>query len=261
MSLNDKELLQYSRQIMLPQIDVAGQEALQAACVLIVGQGGLGAPVAMYLAAAGVGELMLADADTVDLSNLQRQITHSFDNIGESKVASATATLYALNPSVVVTPFEQRLSGDSLHQAVSVADVVVDCSDNFATRFELNRASIRFQKPLVSGAAIRFEGQVSVFNPVDADCPCYACLYEEGADADLNCSDNGIIAPLTGIIGSYQALEVIKLITGAGKTLTGKLLLVDGLAGETRTMKLRQRKSCKACSVQPADGHFNPEDN
>lgn len=259
MSLSDEELLRYSRQIMLPVIDIAGQEALNEAVVLVVGLGGLGSPVSMYLAASGVGHLVLCDADKVDLSNLQRQVAHGTGDVGRAKTESAAATLQRLNPAVAVTLIEARLEGDVLEAAVASADVVIDCTDNFTTRFALNRACFAAGVPLVSGAAIRFEGQLSVFDPRKPASPCYACLYSEGEDVDLNCSENGVVAPLTGIIGSYQALEAIKLITMAGTPLTGRLLLLDALAGETRILNLKKKPGCPVCSVQASDRHFETE--
>lgn len=259
MALDDDSLLRYGRQIMLPAIDIAGQEALLHARILIVGLGGLGCPVAMYLAAAGIGELVLADDDKVSLSNLQRQIAHAVTDVGRYKVDSAQDALVALNPSLKLRTVRERLVGELLAQEVALADVVVDCSDNYSTRFALNLACVQSRTPLVSGAAIRFEGQLSVFDPRDASSPCYACLMGEGTDTDLNCSENGVVAPLTGVIGSYQALETIKLVTGAGQPLVGRLLLLDALASEPRVMILRRKADCRVCSVQLADGHLDTE--
>ena len=225
--MKDEQLLRFSRQIMLPEMDVAGQQKLVDATVLIVGMGGLGCPAAMYLAAAGVGHLIIADDDTVELTNLQRQIAHEHRNLGESKVSSAEVSLRGLNPDVCVTQIDKRLEGESLNQAVSGADVVVDASDNFATRFAINRSCLKNHKPLVSGAAIRMEGQVAVFDSGNPESPCYRCLYNENTEDDANCSQNGVMAPLVGIIGSVQAMETIKVITGIGNNLTGRLLLLD----------------------------------
>ena len=228
-------------------MDVAGQQKLVDASVLIIGMGGLGCPVAMYLSAAGVGHLIIADDDTVELTNLQRQIAHGQTNLGESKVGSAEATLKGLNPDVRVKRIEQRLEGEALDQAVAAADVVVDACDNFTTRFAINRSCIKHGKPLVSGAAIRMEGQVAVFNSQDPQSPCYQCLYSEGDDDDASCSHNGVMAPLVGIIGSVQAMETIKVITGIGRNLTGRLLLLDAATMQWREMKLPRDESCPAC--------------
>ncbi|HJN95791.1 MAG: molybdopterin-synthase adenylyltransferase MoeB [Gammaproteobacteria bacterium] len=245
--MKDEQLLRYSRQIMLPEMDVAGQQKLVDASVLIIGMGGLGCPVAMYLSAAGVGHLIIVDDDTVELTNLQRQIAHGQTNLGESKVGSAEATLKGLNPDVRVKRIEQRLEGEALDQAVAAADVVVDACDNFTTRFAINRSCIKHGKPLVSGAAIRMEGQVAVFNSQDPQSPCYQCLYSEGDDDDASCSHNGVMAPLVGIIGSVQAMETIKVITGIGRNLTGRLLLLDAATMQWREMKLPRDESCPAC--------------
>jgi molybdopterin/thiamine biosynthesis adenylyltransferase len=246
--MNDQQLLRYSRQIMLPQIDVAGQQTLLNSKALIIGAGGLGSPAAMYLAAAGVGEIVLYDDDDVDLSNLQRQIAHRTADIGSGKAASACRTLLALNPEVEVAGRKQRLAGEDLLQAVAGADVVLDCSDNFTTRFAVNRACVKQQKPLVSGAAIRFEGQVAVFTPGQNESPCYNCLYADHGEEEQSCTRNGVIAPLTGIIGSIQALETLKVLLGIGQTLTGRLLLLDGLTMEWSSMKLRKNPRCPTCA-------------
>ena len=246
--MKDEQLLRFSRQIMLPEMDVAGQQKLVDATVLIVGMGGLGCPAAMYLAAAGVGHLIIADDDTVELTNLQRQIAHEHRNLGESKVSSAKASLRGLNPDVCVTQIDKRLEGESLNQAVSGADVVVDASDNFATRFAINRSCLKNHKPLVSGAAIRMEGQVAVFDSGNPESPCYRCLYNENTEDDANCSQNGVMAPLVGIIGSVQAMETIKVITGIGNNLTGRLLLLDATTMQWREMKLPCDPNCPACS-------------
>ncbi len=245
--MNDNQLLRYSRQIMLPQIDIDGQQKLLAANVLIVGAGGLGSPASIYLAAAGVGNITIYDDDVVDLSNLQRQIAHHTPDIGMEKVISSRQTLNSLNPEVNVSAFRQRLAGEQLAVEVINADVVLDCSDNFATRFAINKACVDYQKPLVSGAAIRFEGQVSVFMPSKNDSPCYNCLYHSEGEEMLNCATNGVIAPITGIVGSVQALEAIKLIIGIGNTLIGRLLLIDGLTMEFNVMKFRKNPACPTC--------------
>ncbi|MDP3877739.1 MAG: molybdopterin-synthase adenylyltransferase MoeB [Methylobacter sp.] len=247
--MNDNQLLRYSRQIMLPQIDIEGQQKLLDANVLIVGAGGLGSPAALYLAAAGVGTVTIYDNDTVDLSNLQRQITHHTPDIGTDKVISTRQTLNQLNPEVKIKAIKQRLEGDQLNYEVMQADVVLDCSDNFTTRFAINSACVKQQTPLVSGAAIRFEGQVAVFTPGKNNSPCYNCLYHSDGEELQNCATNGVIAPLTGIIGSIQALEAMKLIMNIGEALTGRLLLLDGLTMEWNTMKLRKNPDCPTCGV------------
>ena len=245
--MNDNQLLRYSRQIMLPLCDVDGQQKLLAANVLIVGAGGLGSPASIYLAAAGVGNITIYDDDVVDLSNLQRQIAHHTPDIGIDKVISSRQTLNKLNPDVNVIAVKQRLAGEQLDREVINADVVLDCSDNFATRFAINKACVNHQTPLVSGAAIRFEGQVSVFTPGENNSPCYNCLYHSDGEDAQNCATNGVIAPITGIVGSIQAMEAIKLIIDKGHTLTGRLLLIDGLTMEFNTMKLRKNPGCPTC--------------
>jgi adenylyltransferase/sulfurtransferase len=245
--MNDNQLLRYSRQIMLPLCDIAGQQKLLDASVLIIGAGGLGSPASMYLAAAGVGTITIYDDDVVDLSNLQRQIAHHTTDIGTDKVISTRETINQLNPDVNVIAIKQRLAGEQLESEVQKADVVLDCSDNFTTRFAINRACVKFQTPLVSGAAIRFEGQVSVFTPGSYNSPCYNCLYSDEGDEQLNCATNGVIAPITGLIGSMQALEALKLILAIGKTLTGRLLLIDGLTMEVNSMRLRKNPNCPTC--------------
>ncbi len=245
--MNDDQLLRYSRQIMLPQIDVAGQQKLLDSTVLVMGLGGLGSPVAMYLAAAGVGHLILADFDKVDTSNLQRQIIHRESSIGQSKVASAKQALQGINSDIKVSTLEEKLSSQALDDKVLEADCVVDGTDNFAARFAINAACVRSETPLVSGAAIRFEGQVSVFSN-EPNSPCYQCLYPD-TDEELQqtCSENGILAPVVGIIGSIQATEVLKLLTGAGKTLQSRLLLLDAYTMEWRSIALKQDPACPIC--------------
>ena len=245
--MNNDQLLRYSRHILLPQMDVAGQQALLDATVLVIGLGGLGCPAAMYLASSGIGHLVLADADTVDLTNLQRQIAHGTGNIGMSKVASAAESIARLNDTVKVTTLDQRLEGDALDAAVKGADVILDCTDNFSTRFAINAAAVKYKVPLVSGAAIRLEGQVSVFDVRDAGNPCYQCLYQDGDDMQLSCSESGVMAPLVGIIGTLQALEAIKLITGIGSTLAGRLLFLDAQTMQFREMKLKKNPACPCC--------------
>jgi molybdopterin/thiamine biosynthesis adenylyltransferase len=247
MDLNDDQLLRYSRHLMLPELDVAGQERLLAARVLIIGLGGLGSPAAMYLAAAGVGTLVLVDDDDVEISNLQRQIIHDTSTIGMTKVASARQTIERLNPGVRVITIAARLEGADLEREVAAADLILDATDNFRTRYALNDACWQAGKPLVSGAAIRWEGQVTAFDPRQSDSPCYRCLYAEGDDAALNCSENGVAAPLVGIIGASQALEAIKLICGVGEPLAGHVLYFDGKWLEWRKLKLNRNPQCPVC--------------
>lgn len=251
--LSDEQLLRYSRQIMLPEVEIDGQEAWLNARVLILGVGGLGSPVSMYLAAAGVGELVLVDDDEVDLSNLQRQIVHTTQRIGEPKVTSAQATLSALNPDTKFTAIDRRLTDEELEKLVSEVDLVVDCTDNFTTRFAVNRACVIHKKPLVSGAAIRMEGQIAVFDSRQDAAPCYQCLYKQGDDENLTCSESGVLAPLVGIVGSVQAMEALKVLAGIGEPLVGKLLLLDGRTMEWRSLKLRKDKACPICSQGEAD--------
>ncbi|MDP6375229.1 MAG: molybdopterin-synthase adenylyltransferase MoeB [Pseudomonadales bacterium] len=246
--MDDEQLMRYSRQIMLPEVDVAGQEKLCAARVLIVGMGGLGSPLAMYLAAAGVGKLILADDDAVDLSNLQRQIVHTQASLGLPKVKSAQHTLNALNPECYLETIEARLDATALENLLDGVDLVCDASDNFDVRFAINDTCWKAGVPLVSGAAIRWEGQVTVFDPRDADSPCYRCLYLDGDDQALNCSENGVIAPLVGVIGTMQAMEAIKLITGVGESLAGALLYYDAKYADWRKLRLPKRQDCPICS-------------
>lgn len=247
--MNDEQLLRYSRQIMLPQVDITGQQKLMQSKVLIIGLGGLGSPVAMYLASAGVGHLTLCDHDRVDLSNLQRQIVHSTPNLGESKVQSAAQNLHALNPEVQLELIDHQLQGEELRQHIANADVVVDASDNFRTRFQLNDACVKGKKPLVSGAAIRLEGQISVFHNENPASPCYRCLYKDEDDFTETCSESGVLAPVVGIIGTVQATETLKVLLGIGQTLMGRLLLLDALTMEWRTIKLRKDPQCPVCSL------------
>lgn len=245
--MNDEQLLQYSRQIMLPEIDINGQEKLLAAKVLIIGLGGLGCPVAMYLAAAGVGHLTLVDYDEVDLTNLQRQIAHTLKDVGTAKVSSAKQTLLAINPGIDVVSIDKKLEGAQLELQIAGCDLVLDCTDNFTTRYAINAACVQHKKPLVSGAAIRLEGQLAVFDRRDAQSPCYQCLYPEGSEQQLSCSENGVIAPLTGIIGTLQALQAIKLIVGFGETLVGRLLLFDAKSMGFHQLQLNRKPDCPVC--------------
>lgn len=248
--MNDQQLLRYSRHILLPQIGVEGQERLLSARALVVGAGGLGSPAALYLAAAGVGTLALADGDTVDLTNLQRQILHRSDGIGRPKVESGRDALFEINPECKVIPLSERLAGMRLDAEVAAADVVLDCCDNFATRHAINRACIKFGKPLVSGAAIRFDGQIAVFDPRKPDSPCYHCLFPEGLDVEeVRCAVMGVFAPLTGIIGSMQAAEALKLLIGCGESLAGRLLLLEGLTMEWRSIAIPRDPGCAVCGT------------
>ncbi len=247
--MDDDVLLRYSRQIMLPQIDIDGQEALGRASVLIVGAGGLGSAAALYLAAAGVGRLLIADDDRVDLSNLQRQILHGTDDIGRLKVDSAVDAIGRLNPHVQVIPLAQRLCGDALAEQVANVDLVVDGSDNLQTRLAVNAACVAATKPLVSGAAIRMEGQLMVYHPA-MDGPCYRCLYPD-ADASelvLSCAEAGVLAPVVGVIGSLQAVEAIKCLTGAGRLLTGTLLIWDAREMEFQAVAVPRNPDCPVCA-------------
>ena len=248
--MNDQQLLRYSRHILLPQLGIEGQERLLAARALVVGAGGLGSPAAMYLASAGLGTLVLCDGDTVDLTNLQRQILHRSASVGRPKAISGRDTLALLNPDVQVIPLEQRLEGVALEDQVAAADVVLDCSDNFATRHAINRACAKHHKPLVSGAAIRFDGQVSVFDLRQPASPCYNCLFPEGQDTEeVRCAVMGVFAPLTGMIGTAQAAEALKLVAGCGESLSGRLLLLDGLAMEWRSIQLGKDPGCAVCGT------------
>ncbi|MET0067560.1 MAG: molybdopterin-synthase adenylyltransferase MoeB [Candidatus Thiodiazotropha sp.] len=248
--MSDEQLLRYSRQIMLPSIGIEGQQRLHESRVLIVGLGGLGSPVALYLAAAGVGELVLADFDRVDLTNLQRQIIHKTADIGRLKVESARDTLSALNPEVRVETLAEQLDESRLDQLIRNVDLVIEGSDNFATRFAVNRVCRALRVPLVSGAAIRMEGQVSVFTGQPGS-PCYQCLYPDEGAMDETCSANGVLAPLVGIIGSIQATEAIKQLTGAGRCLDARLLLLDALQMEWRSLKLKPDPACPVCGQSP----------
>ncbi|MGC5703519.1 molybdopterin-synthase adenylyltransferase MoeB [Pseudomonas sp. NFXW11] len=248
--LTDQELLRYSRQILLAQVDIDGQLRLKQSRVLIVGLGGLGAPAALYLAAAGVGELHLADFDTVDMTNLQRQIIHDSASVGVSKVDSAVARLTALNPEIRLVRHAQALDADSLDAAVAAVDLVLDCCDNFATREAVNAACMAAGKPLVSGAAIRLEGQLSVFDPRRAESPCYHCLYGHGSEAELTCSEAGVLGPLVGTVGSLQALEALKLLAGFGEPLVGRLLLIDALGSRFRELRVKRDPACSVCGTR-----------
>lgn len=246
--MNDQHLLRYSRHILLNEIGVEGQEKLLAAHALVIGAGGLGSPVVLYLAAAGVGQITVCDNDEVELTNLQRQIAHASTAVGMNKAESAARSALAINPLVNITPIAQRASGDFLNQLVVNADVVIDASDNFATRHAINRASVTHHKPLVSGAAIRFDGQVSVFDLRTENAPCYHCLFPESPETDeMRCAENGVFAPLVGIIGSVQAAEAMKLLMGCGESLSGQLLLLNSLTMEWRSVRLKRDPCCAVC--------------
>lgn len=248
--MDDENLLRYGRQIMLPQIDIAGQEKLFAATAMIVGMGGLGSPIAMYLAAAGVGHLILVDFDVVEISNLQRQIIHQQADLGRLKVESARDTLLAINPDMRITCIPERLDEQGLTDQVKRVDVVLDGSDNFETRFLVNQVCVKNRVPLVSGAAIRMEGQVSVFLNATADSPCYHCLYKEEGEEETRCSDTGVLAPVVGIIGSIQATEAIKILAGMKESSAGWVLIMDADRQEWRKLKLAKDPACPICHTE-----------
>ena len=244
--LNDQQLLRYSRQILLPQVGIEGQQRLLASSVLLIGLGGLGSPVAMYLVACGIGRLLIADHDEVELSNLHRQILFDSEQVHHHKTQSAAQRLQRLNPDVEIEPIALHADETNLAPWVQQSDVVVDTSDNFATRYAVNRVCRQYKKPLVSGAVIRLEGQLSVFMPQD-DRPCYACLYPEGTSADESCVHNGILGPIAGIIGSAQALETVKVLLGLGQPLSARLLLFDAATMEWRELAIPKQANCPVC--------------
>lgn len=246
--MNDNQLLRYSRHILLPQIAYEGQEKLAQSHALIVGAGGLGSPVALYLGAGGVGRLTICDYDAVDMTNLQRQVIHNTAAIGVNKAVSAQQSLRAINPEITVAPIPRRSSEEEMKALAAEADVVIDCSDNFRTRYALNRICVELKKPLVSGAAIGFEGQITVFDMRHEDSPCYHCLFPDmEADSEMRCAENGVFAPLVGMIGTAQAAEAMKLLLGIGDSLQGRLLLLDVLAMEWRSIRLRKDPGCAVC--------------
>lgn len=247
--MDDQALLRYSRQILLPEVDIEGQERLQSAHALIIGAGGLGSPAALYLAAAGVGRITVADADQVELSNLQRQIAHQQANIGLNKAHSAQASMLALNPHCQVNALARHVEGHALEQLVASVDVVLDCTDRFSSRYAINAAAQKAGVPLVSGAAIRFSGQLAVFDPRAPDCPCYACLYppDDSGDEALSCAGSGVMAPLVGLIGCFQAVEAFKLLSGAGAAHQG-LSTFDGLSGQWRHFQVPRDPACPVCA-------------
>ena len=247
--MNDSQLLRYSRHILLPQIAYEGQETLTQSHALIVGAGGLGSPAALYMAAGGVGTLTVCDFDVVDLTNLQRQIIHTTQSVGINKAVSAKQTLQGINPDVVVNTVEEKSMEAAMSELIKAADVVLDCSDNFATRYALNRLCFEHQKPLVSGAAIGFEGQVTVYDFRHPQSPCYHCLFpDDGSETDMRCSENGVFSPLVGMIGTTQAAEAMKLLMNIGTSLQGRLMLLDALNMEWRTIKLTKDPACKVCA-------------
>ncbi len=245
--MDDNQLLRYSRQIMMPDIGIEGQQRLTNSRALIIGMGGLGSPVATYLAAAGVGRLVIVDHDEVDLTNLQRQFIHHTDNVGDKKVVSAQRRLLDMNPEIQITAIDHKLAAEELDHQISQADVVLDCTDNFTVRFAINAACIKGGKPLVSGAVIRMEGQVSVFCGYDDALPCYQCLYKDEGELHESCSETGILAPVAGIIGSIQATEALKILLHLGDTLAGRVQILDAVTMQWRTLKLNKDPQCPTC--------------
>ena len=247
--MNDTQLLRYSRHILLDDIGIDGQQRLLDAHALLVGAGGLGSPAALYLASSGVGRITLVDDDEVDLTNLQRQVMHTTERIGQPKVDSGRAALLAINPDIAVRALRERVDGERLRELVRGATVVLDCSDNFATRHAVNRACVAEGKPLVSGAVIRFDGQLAVFDTCQPDAPCYACLFpEDSAFEDVACSTMGVFAPLVGVVGAMQAAEAMKLVLGVGEPLAGRLLLLDGRAMDWSTVRIARNPTCPVCA-------------
>lgn len=247
--MNDNQLLRYSRHILLDEIGIEGQEKLLAAHALIIGAGGLGSPAALYLASAGIGTITLVDNDTVDLTNLQRQIMHTTERVGQPKTQSGKLALQQINPETKVIALSERADEARLHELVRGATVVLDCSDNFTTRHAVNRACVKHKVPLVSGAAIRFDGQISVFDPRRPDSPCYACLFPaDQVFEEINCATMGVFAPLVGIIGAMQAAEALKLVAGIGDSLAGRLLLLDARSMEWNSIKIARNSTCQVCS-------------
>jgi molybdopterin/thiamine biosynthesis adenylyltransferase len=246
--VNDEQLLRYSRHILLDELGIEGQQRLLDSHALIVGAGGLGSPVAMYLAASGVGQITMADHDVVDLTNLQRQIAHTTERVGQAKVTSAAQALHALNPEVRVTALAHKLNAAELDTLVPTVQVVVDCCDNFATRQAVNAACVKHRVPLVSGAAIRMDAQLAVYDARDAQSPCYACVFPpDQAPEEVQCATLGVLAPLVGVVGSLQAMETVKLLAGLGSRLTGRLQMLDGRSLEWNEVRLQRNPSCTVC--------------
>ncbi len=246
--MNDAQLLRYSRHIFLDELGIEGQQKLLASQALVIGAGGLGSPVALYLGSAGVGRITVVDHDTVDATNLQRQIAHTLADIGQPKALSIQQSIAAINPDVQVTVISRRADDELLNDLVQHADVVLDCTDNFATRHAINRACVQHDKPLVSGAAIRFDGQVTVYDPRNAQSPCYACVFPETATLEeAQCATMGVFAPLVGIVGSMQAAEALKLLTGVGQALTGRLLMLDARSMTWSDIKMPRNADCSVC--------------
>lgn len=257
--MQDSDLLRYSRHILLNEIGIEGQERILSTHALVIGAGGLGSPVAMYLACAGVGQLTVTDHDTVDMTNLQRQIAHQSASVGMPKVESLKQTLLALNPNVRVNALQVRVDVASLDTLVEQADVVLDCCDNFTTRHAVNAACVKHGKPLVSGAAIQFDGQISVYDTRHADAPCYACIFPpDAAFEEVRCSTMGVFAPLVGIIGSMQAAEALKLVMDVGRSLNGRLQMLDGRSMEWNEIRMPRNASCPVCSARPSEHKTGP---
>ncbi|CAN5905979.1 molybdopterin-synthase adenylyltransferase MoeB [soil metagenome] len=253
-SAENRALLRYSRHLLLEEFDIDGQARLSAARVVIVGVGGLGSPVALYLAAAGVGHITLIDDDTVDLTNLQRQIAHTTARVGQRKVESAAEAMRAINPDITIETIGVRADADLLNRLVAASNLIVDCSDNYATRHAINRACVAHRKPLVAGAAIRFDGQLSVYDLRDAKSPCYACVFPPDAEVqETRCSVLGVFAPVVGTIGTLQAHEALKLLCGIGTSLAGRLLMFDGLATTFEQVTVRRDPNCAVCTAR---GHY-----
>ncbi len=250
--MDDRELLRYSRHLLLDELGPDAQARFAAAHALVVGTGGLGNPAAQFLASAGVGTITLVDADEVDLTNLQRQLLFAMADVGTPKVDAAARRMGAVNPEVRIVPLRERVGEPRLRELAAAADVVLDCTDNFATRHAINRACVQARRPLVSGAAIRFDGQLAVFDTRDAAAPCYHCLFGEGDDLEeTRCATMGVFAPLVGIVGSVQAAEALKLVAGVGRSLAGRLLLVDALAMEWRELRVPRDPACPVCAERP----------
>jgi molybdopterin/thiamine biosynthesis adenylyltransferase len=248
--MKDNQLLRYSRHILLPEIEYSGQEKLLNSHCLVIGAGGLGSPVSIYLASSGIGKITICDFDDVDISNLQRQILHSDESVGTNKALSARKFLNKVNPEIIITPIEKRLNIEQMTDIAKEVDVIIDCSDNFETRYALNKIAFCLKKPLVSGAAIKFDGQISVFDFGETSSPCYECLFPDtNTEEELRCADHGVFSPMVGIIGATQAAEAIKIILGVGISLMGRLLLLDSKDMTWKTIKIVKDKGCKVCSI------------